>query len=325
MIMNIRRLPSGNYQIREMYNGKVYTKTISHKPQQREAELIMNALVNAKSVEKGTFQYYADKYINIKENVLSPSTIYCYKRILRYISDDFKRKDINDISAADVQAEVNTYSLDHSPKSTRNYFALISAVLKTFRPQLSLNTTLPQKVKNEPYIPSEEDVNRILEAAKDSKYELTLYLCCLGLRKSEIIALTDSDYEDGVIHIQSARVYDGEEYVKKTTKTTMSNRYIAVPEYVRTLIERDGLHFDFHINSFDQWLSRLQKSLDIPHFSPHKFRHYFASKMLTVTDSRTVQELGGWSSSYTMQRVYEHSLNAKNIEKQKEMLSKLFG
>lgn len=323
--MNIRRLPSGNYQIRETYNGKQYTKTISHKPSDREADLIMNTLIMRKSVEKGTFQFYSERYINIKENVLSPSTIYCYKRILKYISDDFKRKDINDITVADIQAEVNTYSLNHSPKSTRNYFALISAIFKTFKPTMIINITLPQKIKNEPYIPSEEDVNRILEAAKDSKYELTLYLCCLGLRKSEIIALTDADYEDGVLHIQSARVYDGADYVKKTTKTTMSNRYIACPEYVRMLIERDGLHFDFHINSFDQWLTRLQRNLGIPHFSPHKFRHYFASKMLTVTDSRTVQELGGWSSNYTMQRVYTHSLNAKNIEKQKEMLTKLFG
>lgn len=324
MIMNIRRLPSGNYQIREMHNGKLYTKTISHRPTNREATLLMAALYMNEECDNKTFKVYAERYISVKENVLSPSTVYCYHKILNYITDEFKACKINDIATADVQEEVNDYAKEHSPKSVRNFSGFIIAVLKMFRPSMIINITLPQKVKNEPYIPSEEDVNKILTAAKDTRYELTLYLCCLGLRKSEIIALTDEDYNNGILHIQSAKVSNGSEYVKKTTKTTMSNRYIAVPEYVRTLIDRDGLHFDFHINSFDQWLSRLQKSLNIPHFSPHKFRHYFASKMLTVTDAKTVQELGGWSSDYTMNRVYAHSLNAKNTDYQKQLLSELF-
>lgn len=320
--MNIRQLPSGNYQIREMYNGRTYTKTIPYKPNRREAMLILEDMYKKDLPnEKGTFESYARKYIDSKYNVLSPSTIYCYERQLRYCSDTFRKLKLTEIDTFKIQAEINSYSLTHSPKSVRNLFGFISAVLKVFYPSLIISVTLPQKVRNSPYIPSEDDVKRLLSAAKDSRYELPLYLASLGLRMSEIIALTDDSYENGILYIKKAKVVNGEgEYVEKTTKTTNSTRSIALPNYVRNLIETQGINFDFHPNSFSQWLARLQKSLDMPHFSPHKMRHYFASKMLTLTDAKTVQDLGGWSSDYTMKRIYAHSLMNDNRDKQQKLL-----
>lgn len=58
-----------------------------------------------------------------------------------------------DITALDVQKEINRYSVGHSPKTVYNFHGFISPILGMFRPNLKLNTTLPQKVKNEPYIP----------------------------------------------------------------------------------------------------------------------------------------------------------------------------
>ena len=322
--MNIRQLPSGNWQIREMYNGRTYTKTVQRKPSKREAAIIIEELYK-KDIpqERGSFEYYARKYIDSKYNVLSPSTVLCYQKLLRWISEDFKHLYLAEIDNYKIQTEVNTYSLNHSPKSTHNLFGFISAVLTTFYPSLNICVTLPQKVKNEPYIPSDEDVNRVLSAAKDSKYELPLYLASLGLRVSEIIALTDDCYVDGTLFIRKAKVLNSDGfYVEKGTKTTNSTRQIVLPEYVCQLIEKHGLRFDFHPNSMAQWLTRLQKQLDIPHFSLHKFRHHFASKMLTLTDAKTVQDLGGWSSDYTMKRVYNHSLLLQNKDKQKELIEK---
>ena len=322
--MNIRQLPSGNYQIREMYNGRTYTKTIPYKPNRREAMLILEDVYKKDLPnEKGTFEYYARKYIDSKYNVLSPSTIDCYTRQLRYCSDTFRKLKLTEIDTFKIQAEINSYALTHSPKSVANLFGFISAVLTVFYPSLNISVTLPQKVRNEPYIPSEDDVEKVLTSAKNSRYELPLYLASLGLRMSEIIALTDDCYKDGVLYIKKAKVSNGSEYVEKTTKTTNSTRMIALPRYVCDLIEKQGINFDFHPNSFSQWLDRLQKSVGVPHFSPHKMRHYFASKMLTLTDAKTVQELGGWSSDYTMKRIYAHSLIADNLDKQRDLMEKL--
>ena len=76
---------------------------------------------------------------------------------------------MHDITALDIQTEINRLSKEHSPKTVRNYHGFISAVLGTFCPNLKICTTLPQKVKNEPYIPSDNDVKQILEYVKDTE------------------------------------------------------------------------------------------------------------------------------------------------------------
>ena len=95
-----------------------------------------------------------------------------------------------------------------SPKSVSNHHGFISAVLNVFSPNLKLNTTLPQKSKNEPYIPSDDDVKRILEYASGSKYEIPIVLACYGLRRSEICALTPEDLDGDVVTINKALVQD---------------------------------------------------------------------------------------------------------------------
>ena len=55
----------------------------------------------------------------------------------------------------------------------------------------------------------------------------------------------------------------------------------------------------------------VQKQLGMPFFPMHKLRHYFASKMLTLTDSQTVQALGGWKTDSVMKTVYAHSMKAE--------------
>lgn len=41
-----------------------------------------------------------------------------------------------------------------------------AAVLGVFYPGLKLTTTLPQKIKNDPYIPSDDDIKSLLDYVK---------------------------------------------------------------------------------------------------------------------------------------------------------------
>ena len=166
--MKLEKLPSGSYRIRKMYKGKTYTVTFEGKPTQKEAMLAM-----AKELEKVqgkheimTFRAAAEKYIESKRNVLSPSTVRDYVTITRQIPETFLSKSIYDITAIDVQSEINRLAKKCSPKTVRNHHGFISAVLGTFCPRLKLTTTLPQKVKNAPYIPSDEDIRRLLEIGR---------------------------------------------------------------------------------------------------------------------------------------------------------------
>lgn len=109
---------------------------------------------------------------------------------MRQIPDNFMKKNIDDITMIDVQTEINRLSKKCSPKSVSNHHGFISAVLGVFRPNLKLTTTLPQKVKNEPYIPSDNKMRKILEYSQGTEYEIPILLACYGLRRSEICALT---------------------------------------------------------------------------------------------------------------------------------------
>ena len=75
--MTIEKLPSGNYRIKEMRNGKTYRITVDHKPTKTEARnLVEKQLTGYHNTE--TFGAAAESYIKSKQNVLSPATIRGY-------------------------------------------------------------------------------------------------------------------------------------------------------------------------------------------------------------------------------------------------------
>lgn len=325
--MKIEKRGEKSYRVRKMYKGKTYTVTFEHKPTQKEAMLAM-----AKEMEKTqqkfrsmTFQAAAEEYIASKRNVLSPSTIRLYKILTNKLSDDFSLMNVHDISAVDIQTEINQLAKDHSPKTVRNYHGFISAVLGTFCPNLKIYTTLPQKVKNDPYIPSDEDVRKILACAKGTEYEIPIILACYGLRRSEICALTPSDIDGDAVKISKAKVLgENEEWVTKATKTTSSTREIIIPRETAEMIHKQGYVYRVHPGMITKYLKNTQDKLGIPRFSLHKLRHYFASKMSALgVPEADILKMGGWETDHIMKSVYRHSMMEKEENAKREAAEKL--
>ena len=277
--MKIEKLPSGSYRIRKMYKGQTYTVIFEYKPTQKEA---MQAMAAELGKVKGdgkqahmTFQAAASQYIESKRNILSPSTIRGYAAIISQLPKPFMEKNIHDITALDVQAEINHVAKRCSPKTTRNYHGFLSAVLGTFCPNLKLHTTLPQKVKNEPYIPSRDDIRKILDCAQETQFEIPIILACYGLRRSEICALTPNDIEGDTLNINKAKVQNEDgKWITKTTKTVTSTRKIIIPAELADKIRKQGYVYRGHPNSITCFLFKTQDALGIPRFSIHKLRHY---------------------------------------------------
>lgn len=325
--MKIEKLPSGSYRVRKMYKGKMYSIVFEYKPTQKEALLAMSKkLEQVQGDYKGmTFRAAIDKYIEAKRNVLSPSTIRGYAGIIKQISDSFLEKNVYDITALDVQKEINRYSIGHSPKTVYNFHGFISPILGMFRPNLKLSTTLPQKVKKEPYIPSDDDVRRILEHAKGTEYEIPLILACYGLRRSEICALTPDDIDGDVLTINKAMVQDeNKKWIIKITKTTESARKIIIPIEVANRIKERGYVYNGYPGKIYTYLSKTQEKLGIPHFPLHKTRHYFASKMseLKIPDA-DILKMGGWESDHVMKTVYRHSMMDREEQAKRDASEKL--
>lgn len=319
--MKIEKLPSGSYRIRKMYKGKMYTVITEYKPTQKEAlQLLSSEMDKIKPRSpKMTFRESSYKYIEVKINVLSPSSVRGYKGIINNLSEEFNELNINDITAMDIQKEINDYSANRSPKTVRNAHGFISAVLGMFRPELNISTTLPQKRGNDSYIPSDDDVKRILLHVKGSKYEIPLILATFGLRRSEICALTLDDLHENILTINKALVQDENgNWVVKSTKTAAGTREIYLPDEVIKLIKERGEIYTGYPNNIIKNLQRVQNELNIPKFSLHKLRHYYASMShsLGIPDSY-IMDSGGWKSDSTLKSVYRHALDGKKEEMQK--------
>lgn len=308
--MTIEKLPSGSYRATVMQEGKRYRKTFDHKPTQKEVLQALAEELSEHSKKIGlTFKEAARQYVEMKRNVLSPSTIRDYSAYPKRLPSWFSGMLIDNINQIEINKVINELSVKKSPKTIRNYHGFISTVLYTFRPGMKICTTLPQRKKVEPYIPTDSDLKRIISEINGTPFYVPIMLACYGMRRSEICALTAEDIEGTVVHINKALVMnDKKKWVLKSTKTTESERDIIIPSDLANLIISQGYVYNGYPNSIICKLTKVQNKLGIQHFSLHKLRHYFASKMLTITDANTVQALGGWRSDSVLKSVYAHSL-----------------
>lgn len=310
--MTIDKLPSGSYRIRKQIDKKTYTVTVDHRPTIKEAEKLLAQKVKKPAADI-TLCEAAEAYVDARRNIVSPSTIRGYLKLVRGIPDRFRGIKINSFSSADLQAFANEYSPGRSPKTIRNMMTFISAVLKEHDIILR-SPTLPQKEAKELYIPSSDDVRQIFDYLRGTEYEVPITLAALGLRRSEICALTLEDLRGNTLIINKAKVQDETgEYVIKTTKTTASTRTISIPQRIADIIRENGYVYGRYVSKMYYALQKACDACGIPRFPLHKLRHFYASYMhdLGYTEAQ-IAELGGWrDGSRVMKQIYRHAMRTE--------------
>lgn len=309
--MTIEKLKSGHYRLTQMEHGRRYRVTVDRKPTKAEAVRLLAAEIE-RQPQGGcgaTFEQAADAYIRSKDNILSPSTIRGYRSYLRNLDADFRAMKASGITSKDLQVLVNSTALTHSPKFTANIAAFAAAVLRSVDVELR-RPQLPRKVRKEPYIPSEDEVRRVMAHFKGTRYEAAIALSALGMRRSEICAVTAADLDGDTLTIDKALVQDDSgNWVTKATKTASSTRTIILPPHVSGLIREQGRAYCGYPNSINEALEEALKKLGIRHFSLHKLRHFFASYMHNLGYSdKQIQEMGGWKTDNVMKSVYQHAM-----------------
>ena len=310
--MTIDRLPSGSYRIRQMESGITYSLTIDHKPTNAEAVRLISGIISKRPRhgKTPTFETAYEMYIDSKKDILSPATIRGYDVLFRAIPDDFKRMRIHQINSIDLQRLVNGFSASHSAKTSKNFSGLIMSVLRALEVDLP-SPHLPQAEKKDVFIPSEEDVRRILEELKNTEFEIPFRLACYGLRRSEIHALSLEDLDGNILTVNKALVRgrDGK-WILKKTKTTASTRKVYLDDDLVHLIRSAGKIYDYNPETINKHLWKIQDRLGIQRFSIHKLRHFFASMLHERGFAdRMVEDAGGWSArSGVMRTVYIHAM-----------------
>lgn len=316
--------PDGSIKKKRIY--KSFTCDLPDKKGKRIAEQMATEWAAEKeancSVLNITLGEGIDKYIAAREKVLSPRTIMDYKRIRKKELQSIMGIKIMTLTQDDIQTAINIEAASHSPKTVRNSHGLISAVLKVYRPNFALNTSLPKKVRPELYIPSDDEIKRLIAFVKDTELELPVLLAAFGpMRRGEICALDSSDIVENTVHVTKNMVKtENNTWIIKAPKSYAGDRYIDYPDFVvKRWTGIEGRITQLNPNNItDKFRGVLQKA-GLPHFRFHDLRHYSASiqHALGVPDVY-IMKRGGWETDGVLKEVYRHAMN----DKMKEMNQK---
>lgn len=276
-----------------------------------------------------TFGEALDSYIESRKAVLSPRTIMDYKRIQKNSLATLKEIHLSRLTQEDIQVVINLESKTHSPKTVRNTHGLISAVLAQYRPDMRLITSLPKRIRPELYVPSEKDIQQLMQAAQGTPLELPILLAAFGpMRRGEIAALDTNSIKGTRVHVCRNMVLssDGKSWVIKQPKSYAGDRYIDYPDFVAEKWKHlNGRITELTPNNITDQFRALLKKSGLPHFRFHDLRHYSASiqHALGVPDAYIMQR-GGWVSDGTLKNVYRHTLSAQT-ETMNLLINRHFG
>lgn len=327
-----RKLPSGSWRVRVFshrdQSGKdIYKSFTCADPSpkgKRKCEAMASAWAAEKELNRAsgkTFGAAADEYINIRRNTLSPRTIEDYERTKRIYTTGINNIRMDDITQNDIQKVIDQHAKKLSPKTVANIHCFISAVMRQERPSLALTTSLPQRVKPNLTIPTDENVKALILAIRGTSLELPVLLAAFGpMREGEICALDSKNISGTTVHVcenMIRKMVDGRTtWIIRHPKSTEGDRFINYPDFVADLWKgKEGRIIGMNPNTLCKTFIAQINKLDIPKFRFHDLRHYSASiqHALGVPDAYIMQR-GGWSSDRILKAVYRHAMQDKQSD-----------
>lgn len=303
-----KRLPSGNWNVQayKTIDGKKIRKSITAETK-AEAEYLaeqwQNSVVEDSKPENRTLRQLCEDYISVREGVLSPTTIAGYRKVLRCNFQDYMGIKVGTLTRPKVEVMIAEESRRVSAKTVANAWGLISSALRMYGYQFDVR--LPEKTKQVVQVLSPAE---IIPLIRGTDIELPCLLAMWGgMTMSEIKGARLSDVRNGVLYINQVCVYaDRKTVYKANGKEEMRNRAVQLPNYVLSLLPTEG---EYLVPMHRETIYKHWKKL-CPDMTFHQLRHVFATTgaMLGIP-SRVMQEMGGWKTPYTMQRVYQHTFD----------------
>ena len=322
-----KQLPSGNWRVR-VYVGKKKDGTPKYKSitaetkKEAERQAAMYEYKEEKAKANGlTVGQVIEQYISNNSNVLSPSSIRKYDSMSRNNFGSIKDKYVKDLKRTDYQAFVNELALDYAPKSVASISGLLTAAVNAYDPDINLSLKRPQVRKENIIIPTEKQIVSMVEAAGSPEMELAFILgAALGLRRSEIAALTWKDVDGNILHINKAMVQDKKnKWVIKSTKTEAGDRDVDIPQFIMERLNAiksqdtkdTDFIFPFTPSAITMRFYKVSKEAGI-NCRFHDLRHYNASVMLAlgVPDKYAMKRMGH-ATPNMLKTVYQHLIDEK--------------
>lgn len=319
-----KRLPSGSWRVQASatVGGQTIRKSFTDYDK-KQAE------ISALEWQNKMFKYNTEpaqltlgeaieKYIDSRENILSPVSIATYKKIKKNYFVVLQGKRLSNISQNMLQAEINELSSKLSPKSVKSIWGLVSAAIKNSTNE-TVNITLPKNQKNIYATPDLQTSLKILEVCKGTEIELPVVLALrLGLRISEVCGLKWSAVYDDYIVINNVIVSYGKEKYEKNPKSSAGNRKIPLPPDIKDLINAQPHINDYVVQKNSKAIGamfrRILEKNNLPHCRFHDLRHATASAMalLNIPD-RYAMKIGGWDSPDVLRSIYQQTFTQEEL------------
>lgn len=312
-----KKLPSGSWRVQVFshkdINGKSHYESFTA-PTKAEAEMKAAAFSATKKSRVKHDLTVADAlsgYISAKEAVLSPATVRGYVRMQKKNYSTIEKKKIRSLTSENMQIFVSDLSNTLSPKTVRNVYALLTASIALYAPDMTFKVTLPAKQVKRPVSPS-DDVVKVLYDSAYPKLRICLGFAMCGVRRGEICALKYEDINDGVVHIHADMVKDkkGKWIYKEIPKTSGSDRFLRLPDFlIEEIGEGNGFIININPNTVTKQFLKYRNKLGMT-IRLHDLRHYFASTaaVLDIPDTYTA-DMGGWQrGGSVMKSVYQNNI-----------------
>lgn len=331
-----KKLPSGSWRVQVFLGrdtaGKRMYKSFTA-PTKKEVEylaanyaLTLSEERKAETPTRITFNDATTKWIDARRHVLSPSTTRMYDSMQKNAYTLLLNKPVVSITIADVQNSINEYASTHSPKSVRNAYGHLRSVIAQYNPNLLRKfdqINLPKPEDHDIIVPEDSSITPMILylrslKEKDDILIVVLLAATLGLRRSEICALTQENFFDGKVRIDKALVpsYDNKTFVLKGTKSKAGRRILSVEPSVYATIKaygcnpRTGRIISTNPARVSARYTTLARRFGVPG-SLHDRRHYYASILaaLNIPVKYAMQRLGH-STPQVTEKVYQHALSA---------------
>ena len=321
------KMPSGKWRIQFFTYDKDGKKTRhSYTAKTRwEAERMADEYVEEMKAAQSriTVGQAVDEYIDMKRNVLSPSTIHGYEIIRKNRLQSIMAIDIHELNSCDMQKAINEDARTRGRKTIIDAKNLIVSAAKLYGVRLDLNISFPPKTPKIKELPT---AAQVIHMIRGTDIELPCMLAMwLSLRVSEVRGLQFGDLKNGVLTVRRSKLYlDCKDVVRDVNKTFKSTRQLVLPEYLVQLIQAipHKHEDDFIVPQSYQVIRKHFKKLTAANgyeMTFHDLRHLNASIMLMLgVPDKYAMERGGWSTNATLKNVYQHTFTdeRKRVDKQ---------